>query len=51
MFNVDRSSKNEQIRAWAIERALEMENAYTVDGLVNRAAAIEDFVLNGKKES
>lgn len=52
MFDFDdvaAASKSEQIRAYAIERALEVAPA-NVSGIIRAAAAIEDYIINGKEE-
>ena len=54
-FNeIDDTTSYEQVRAWAIERAIEYVTiVYGIDGpldLVETAAKIEEFVLDGKKE-
>lgn len=54
-FNDIRSaSKAEQIRAWAVEKAIDIglpsDGRFTAEVVVNRAAEIEKFVLEGRKE-
>lgn len=49
--DIQAASKGEQIRAWAVERALEMTPTHTAESVVYRAAEIEKFVLEGKQDA
>jgi len=44
------TTKEELVRAWSIERALEMGGATTVESIVYRASVIEKFVKEGKTD-
>lgn len=48
------ANKAEQVRAWSVEQAIDSlsmsECAPTPESVTYRAALIEDFVINGKKE-
>jgi hypothetical protein len=52
MFDFDDihgASKDEQIRAYAVERAIEMGYTDTAESLIYRAGKIEEFIKNGSK--
>lgn len=53
--DVTAASKDEQIRAYSIEQAIESAKyvppqRMNEDKLIKRAAQIEDYIKNGKKE-
>lgn len=53
--DVAAAKKSEQIRAWAVEQAIDGFNCEgspppTDEALVRRAAKIEEYVLNGKDD-
>ena len=50
------ANKADQIRSWSIEQAIDASSGSTsgiptAETIVYKAAMIEDFVLNGKKEN
>ena len=51
--DVSAASKDEQLRAWAVEQALEKHSHANPrdEHLIRTAAEIEDFVKNGTKEN
>lgn len=53
MFDFDDvhgATKDEQIRAYAVERAIEMGESSTAESLLYKAQKIEDFIKNGRKD-
>lgn len=48
------ADKSERVRAWSIETAIDSltyGDNITSESIVRRASLIEDFVLNGSKET
>jgi hypothetical protein len=50
--DVAAASKSEQVRAWSLEQAIDsLQGEIKIpESIIYRAALIEDFVINGKKD-
>ena len=53
--DINATTKDEQLRAWSVEQALDsvsgVQHAFSTKNLVERAAAIEAFVKDGDPDA